>query len=110
MERKEPARRPVHQEKLTVIGGALESAPKGIRIPVAALKGRCPSPLDDGGQNATIVAEMNVPVKSGSEDQPHTARAQATAPQCSPVSGTKSTLVTFRLVTCCPDLVTSHSV
>ena len=25
-------------------------APKGIRIPVAALKGRCPSPLDDGGQ------------------------------------------------------------
>ena len=31
----EPTRRPVHQEKLTVIGGALESAPKGIRIPVA---------------------------------------------------------------------------
>ncbi len=24
------------------------SAPKGIRIPAAALKGRCPSPLDDG--------------------------------------------------------------
>ena len=28
----EPARRPAHQEKLTVIGGALESAPKGIRM------------------------------------------------------------------------------
>ncbi len=24
-------------------------APKGIRIPVAGLKGRCPRPLDDGG-------------------------------------------------------------
>ena len=27
----------------------IKSAPKGIRIPVAALKGPCPSPLDDGG-------------------------------------------------------------
>jgi hypothetical protein len=26
------ARRPVHQEKLTVIGGALESAPKGLDL------------------------------------------------------------------------------
>ena len=25
------------------------SAPKGIRTPVAGLKGQCPSPLDDGG-------------------------------------------------------------
>jgi hypothetical protein len=24
-------------------------APKGIRIPVASLKGSCPRPLDDGG-------------------------------------------------------------
>jgi hypothetical protein len=29
-------------------------APKGIRIPVAALKGLCPGPLDDGG-SATIL-------------------------------------------------------
>ena len=27
-------------------------APKGIRIPVAGLKGRCPRPLDDGGTRA----------------------------------------------------------
>ncbi len=27
-------------------------APKGIRIPVASLKGSCPRPLDDGGKTA----------------------------------------------------------
>ena len=62
--KKEPARRPAHQEKLTVIGGALESAPKGIRIPVAALKGRCPMPLDDGGNTLLILAGIRRPVKS----------------------------------------------
>jgi hypothetical protein len=31
------------------LSSAAISAPKGIRIPVAALKGLCPSPLDDGG-------------------------------------------------------------
>jgi hypothetical protein len=25
------------------------NTPKGIRIPVASVKGRCPRPLDDGG-------------------------------------------------------------
>ena len=33
----EPARRPAHQENLTDFRGALESAPKGARIPVAIL-------------------------------------------------------------------------
>ncbi len=28
----------------------IANAPKGIRIPVAGLKGRCPRPLDDGGK------------------------------------------------------------
>jgi hypothetical protein len=27
----------------------LKYTPKGIRIPVASVKGRCPRPLDDGG-------------------------------------------------------------
>jgi hypothetical protein len=27
-----------------------ESTPRGIRIPVASVKGRCPRPLDDGGK------------------------------------------------------------
>ncbi len=26
-----------------------KKTPKGIRIPVASVKGRCPEPLDDGG-------------------------------------------------------------
>jgi hypothetical protein len=39
------------------------SAPKGIRIPVAALKGRCPRPLDDGGKDRLILAEMRLSVK-----------------------------------------------
>ncbi len=35
-------------EKVVELGSVL-NAPKGIRIPVAGLKGRCPRPLDDGG-------------------------------------------------------------
>ena len=38
-------------------------APKGIRTPVAGLKGLCPGPLDDGGQLAAILAEMTYKVK-----------------------------------------------
>ena len=45
-------------------------APKGIRIPVAALKGRCPRPLDDGGKDLPIVSEMHRPVKSKDQHQP----------------------------------------
>lgn len=28
----------------------VEDTPRGIRIPVASVKGRCPRPLDDGGK------------------------------------------------------------
>ena len=31
------------------------SSPKGIRTPVASVKGRCPWPLDDGGLNVNTV-------------------------------------------------------
>ena len=27
------------------------NTPKGIRIPVTSVKGKCPRPLDDGGKN-----------------------------------------------------------
>ena len=30
------------------------NAPKGIRIPVDGLKGRCPRPLDDGGRTKSV--------------------------------------------------------
>ena len=30
--------------------------PKGIRTPVASVKGRCPRPLDDGGEATTVRA------------------------------------------------------
>ena len=30
--------------------------PKGIRTPVASVKGRCPRPLDDGGEAAAMIA------------------------------------------------------
>lgn len=30
------------------------STPRGIRIPVASVKGRCPRPLDDGGYKSKI--------------------------------------------------------
>ena len=33
----------------------VNSAPRGIRIPVAALKGLCPRPLDDGGNIIIVV-------------------------------------------------------
>ena len=38
------------------IGGrtAVPRTPNGIRTRAAAVKGRCPRPLDDGGQNARI--------------------------------------------------------
>ena len=35
---------------LLIIGRAKGSAPNGIRTRAAALKGRCPGPLDDGGK------------------------------------------------------------
>ena len=30
------------------------TTPKGIRIPVTSVKGRCPRPLDDGGNETCI--------------------------------------------------------
>ena len=36
---------------LTVTRMGLRGAPNGIRTRVAALKGRCPRPLDDGGSD-----------------------------------------------------------
>ena len=34
------------------------SSPKGIRTPVASVKGRCPRPLDDGGE--AVMSEQSV--------------------------------------------------
>ena len=34
----------------------LFSTPKGSRIPVASVKGRCPRPLDDGGLGLSLVS------------------------------------------------------
>jgi hypothetical protein len=33
--------------------------PKGIRTPVASVKGRCPRPLDDGGEAVWQEANLN---------------------------------------------------
>ena len=48
--------------------GATSGAPKGIRILVAALKGLCPGPLDDGGLrfvSRAILPKKPRKVKSG---------------------------------------------
>ena len=34
---------------LLIILVILKNTPKGIRIPVTSVKGKCPRPLDDGG-------------------------------------------------------------
>ncbi len=34
----------------------LVNTPRGIRIPVASVKGRCPRPLDDGGLFFTFLS------------------------------------------------------
>lgn len=38
-----------HLRESTVIDAELSSTPNGIRTRAAAVKGRCPRPLDDGG-------------------------------------------------------------
>ncbi len=38
----------------------LVNTPKGIRTPVASVKGRCPRPLDDGGE-ATVELMLSRP-------------------------------------------------
>ncbi len=37
---------------MIALASTKSGAPKGIRIPVASLKGSCPRPLDDGGRNS----------------------------------------------------------
>ena len=37
---------------------AVTYTPKGIRTPVASVKGRCPRPLDDGGE--AVISELSV--------------------------------------------------
>jgi hypothetical protein len=38
------------------------STPKGIRIPVASVKGRCPRPLDDEGAFQTFINVRDIPL------------------------------------------------
>jgi hypothetical protein len=47
---------------LSVIVRSTEGSPTGIRIPVAALKGLCPRPLDDGAANSN---EFTMPQGAG---------------------------------------------
>jgi hypothetical protein len=44
---------------------AVSCAPTGIRTPVVALKGLCPSPLDDGGRLFTERADFIIPSCNG---------------------------------------------
>ena len=37
----------------------IRDTPKGIRTPVASVKGRCPRPLDDGGEASITLARKN---------------------------------------------------
>lgn len=47
--------RPTQKETLAQINARVFfGTPKGIRTPVAGLKGLCPRPLDDGGTLATM--------------------------------------------------------
>ena len=32
--------------------------PRGIRIPVTSVKGRCPRPLDDGGRGEALICSL----------------------------------------------------
>jgi hypothetical protein len=46
------------KSKKTANKAALKSGtPRGIRIPVASVKGRCPRPLDDGGTTPLTIGE-----------------------------------------------------
>ena len=36
--------------------------PRGIRIPVTSVKGRCPRPLDDGGASYEVIITKNSPI------------------------------------------------
>ena len=43
---------------MLLIGKVFCSTPKGIRTPVAAVKGQCPRPLDDGRGKARIIRRL----------------------------------------------------
>ena len=49
---------------MTIFGqNTIKNTPKGIRIPVTSVKGKCPRPLDDGGshnsKNVQIYININ---------------------------------------------------
>lgn len=45
------------------------NTPKGIRTPVASVKGRCPRPLDDGGE-AVIAGVLPITKRNYGADRP----------------------------------------
>ena len=85
-----PARQPhahppptTNPSAITSKGQNEDGTPKGIRIPVTAVKGRCPRPLDDGGTPLSIsmlnIKEINqnnripVPLLSTKRQTPYVA-------------------------------------
>ena len=51
--RRPQAKRPTRMATIAAPGRV--STPKGIRTPVAAVRGRCPGPLDDGGEDRSRI-------------------------------------------------------
>ena len=49
---------PEQDRPLCRFSGIQINTPKGIRTPVASVKGRCPRPLDDGGE--AVLEELSV--------------------------------------------------
>jgi hypothetical protein len=53
----------------TLADYSFQDTPRGIRIPVASVKGRCPRPLDDGGVSLALfrIAKLNTIVNTNSQ-------------------------------------------
>jgi hypothetical protein len=47
-----------YQPSLFSIFTNIFNTPKGIRIPVTSVKGRCPRPLDDGGSFQSTITKV----------------------------------------------------